>query len=65
MKLVRRLIKNSFLILHIANGQILFTYQGQYGDPDRSRPLGMTIDVDGFLYVVIYFGGVILKIDSK
>lgn len=50
---------------HTADGQILFTYQGQYGDPDRSVPVGMTIDADGFLYVTIYLGGVILKIDSK
>lgn len=54
-----------FFFLETADGQILFTYQGQFGDPNRSLTMGITIDVDDYLYVAMYFGGVVLKIDSK
>lgn len=48
-----------------ANDQIVFKYPKSYGDPVNSLPLGLTIDVDGYLYVAIYYGGVVLKLDPQ
>lgn len=53
-----------------ANGRIVFTYQGGYGNSVTTIPLGMTTDTDGFLYVCLYDsssydGGAVLKVDPR
>lgn len=46
----------------LANGHVVFKYQKDFGDPVNSLPLGLTIDIDGYLYVAVYLGGAILKL---
>lgn len=42
----------------------MFTYQNNFGGP-ISCMLSLTIDTDGFLYVTIWLGGVVLKINPR
>lgn len=59
---------NAFYIYSInsvANGRVVFTYQKNFGDRVYGVLLSLTIDVFGFLYVSVYHGGVVLKIDPQ
>lgn len=46
-----------------AKGRIVFKYLGNYGDPHQSIPLGLTIDTHNFLYVALYYGGAVLRVN--
>lgn len=48
----------------LANGVVVFTYKNDYGGP-LSCMLGITADTAGYLYVVIFNGGVVLKVNPK
>lgn len=50
--------------LELCNERIAFKFHDIYGDEVPSYiPLGMTIDVKGYLWVALYYGRSILKID--
>lgn len=47
-----------------ANGRVVFEYRKIIGDI-VILPIGLTIDIKGYLYVVLYYGGLILKVDPR
>ncbi|XP_031633592.1 regucalcin-like [Contarinia nasturtii] len=52
--------------MNICNERIVFKFRDIDGDRVPSYiPLGLTIDTKGCLWVALYFGGAILKIDPK
>ncbi|XP_031618069.1 regucalcin-like isoform X2 [Contarinia nasturtii] len=48
----------------IKNGRIVFVYQGGFGDAN-TIPLGLAIDRKEYLYVTLYGGGAVLKVDPR
>lgn len=61
----RIVLKSSFEMFSTANGRDVFIYRGGYGDQIQTIPLGMTTDIAGFIYVGLYYGGAVLKINPK
>lgn len=62
--MIKRLKMKIFYCFNIiANGQIVFSYDKNHGDPVQSIPFGLTIDTDGFLYIAIYYGECVLKVN--
>lgn len=47
------------------NGRIVFTYPGGYDDPKQTIPLGLAIDTDENLYLGLYCGGAVLKVNPR
>lgn len=49
-----------------ANERVIFDLFGTYGPVIPSYiPLGLTIDTKGFLWVALYYGSAVLKIDPR
>lgn len=67
----RKKFKINFILFpNLANERIVFQYPGGFDDstnPYRSSivPLGMTTDKKGYIYVALYWGGAVLKINPK
>lgn len=54
-----------FLTFFSGNGRIVLTYPGGYGDPEQTIPLGLAIDTDENLYLELYYGGAVLKVNPR
>lgn len=49
----------------LANRRVIFKYSGNYGDSEQTVPLGLAIDKQNFLYVSLYYGSAVLKVNPE